>query len=296
MSHLPPDARSWDPGPALRRHLAALAGERSPLGSPERLRAAESHAEETLRGAGLVVVREPIAQSQGAWSNVIGDLPAAAPGSTAPVFIIGAHIDSVEGTPGADDNASGAAALLALAEWAGALARRPSSVTLRFAAFNLEEWGMIGSLEHADSLYEARRSVEGMISLEMIGYTDSKPGSQKYPPGMSIGRRKTGDFISVVGNTASRPLIKRVASALGKGGDLPVETAAIPAAAAFLIGASLSDHSSFWRRGFPAVMVGDTAFYRNPNYHGATDTIETLDLLFLEKVTRGLAVLLESMF
>lgn len=284
-------AREWDPGPSLRRHLEAIVGDRSPLGAPQRLKAIETYVGSTFRGAGLQVSEEPIAASRGAWMNVIGDRHA---GSDAPLCIIGAHLDSVEKTPGADDNASGAAALLALAEWAGGRPRPGGRCTIRFAAFNLEEWGMVGSAEHAMKLREAGRKVPAMLSLEMIGYTDRLPGSQKYPPGVGVGRPKTGDFISVVGNLSSRDLVKKVGAALGTQRDLPVETLALPGAAAALIGASLSDHASFWRCGYPGVMVGDTAFYRNPNYHLPSDILETLDLAFLEKVTRGLAVFVES--
>src|SRR5262249_24335801 len=140
------------------------------------------------------VTREPIVAAQGAWHNIIGDREAAGGN---PLFIVGAHLDSVEGTPGADDNASGAAALLSLAEWAGARPPSPRA-TPRIAAFNLEAWGMTGSLEQAERLHASGRSVEGMISLEMLGYIDEAAGSQQYPPGMSLGRRKSGDFISVV--------------------------------------------------------------------------------------------------
>ncbi|MBI3450052.1 MAG: M28 family peptidase [Acidobacteria bacterium] len=272
----------------IQRHLGALIGDRSPLGGPDRLREAESYAERILQAAGLRVTREPIAVAGGAWCNVFGDL---GPEGGAPLFVVGAHLDTVRGTPGADDNASGAAALLALAEWAGS---RPSprSHTLRFAAFNLEEWGMAGSLEHAEALRRAGRPVEGMISLEMIGYVDSAPGAQRFPPGMGFGRRRTGDFISVVGNGASRALTAGLARSLGAAG-LPVEAASLPASLAMLVGASLSDHSSFWRQGYRAAMVGDTTFYRNPHYHLPTDTLETLSLPFIESVTQGVAGFLE---
>jgi Zn-dependent M28 family amino/carboxypeptidase len=286
------DLRTWDPGPALRRHLEMLVGERSPLGTPDRLKMVESYVDAEFRNAGLLTRREAIGQSKGAWQNVIGDALAAA---DAPLFVIGAHFDSVERSPGADDNASGVAALLALAERFGTLEKGRSATAIRFAAFNLEEWGMVGSQEHAEALKAVGRRVSGMISLEMIGYVDERPRSQGYPPGIGFGRRKSGDFISVVGNMPSRRLVKDLASAFAAEEELPVESAVIPGAAALLIGAALSDHSSFWRYGYQAVMVGDTAFYRNPNYHRETDTLETLSLPFLEKVTRGLSRYLESL-
>lgn len=211
-----------------------------------------------------------------------------------PVFVLGAHIDAVEGSPGADDNASGASAMLALAEHFGSGPPGARRLTLRFAAFNLEEWGMLGSQHHADALRAAGRPVEGMISLEMLGYVDPA-APQRYPPGLGIGRRGKADFISVVGNRASKRLSSAVADELGAVGGLPVETVTLPGAIALLVGAALSDHASFWRHGIPAVMVGDTAFYRNPHYHAPSDRLETLSLPFLGKVTRGLAAFLEAL-
>jgi Zn-dependent M28 family amino/carboxypeptidase len=287
---------AWDPAPALRRHLEALVGERSPGRSGEGLRRAEGYAARVFEQAGLAVSVDPIGPSRENWSNVIGDLtagPAVEPPGP-PLFVVGGHIDAVEGSPGADDNASGAAAMLALAERFGAHARGERRLTLRFAAFNLEEWGMLGSHHHADALRAAGRSVEGMISLEMLGYADAR-ARQRYPPGVGLGRRRAADFISVVGNGASRALTREVSSALATVEGLPVEAVTLPGPVALLIGAALSDHASFWRRGIPAVMVGDTAFYRNPHYHRPSDRIETLDLAFLAKVTRGLAIFLEQL-
>ena len=278
--------RGWDPTPSLRRHLQSLIGERSPVGTPEALRRAEAYVEEVFRGAGYPVTIEPIAIARGNWSNVIADRPGE-PGR--PLFVIGAHLDAVEGSPGADDNASGVAALLTVAEKIAEIPAAKDPIALRFAAFNLEEWGMVGSAEHAEKIAAEGRAFAGMIALEMIGYADPSPRSQRYPPGFGVGRRKSGDFISVVADTGSRPLMRRVAEAFRAQEGLPVETLGIPRAAALLIGATLSDHSPFWQRGLPAVMVGDTAFYRNPNYHLPSDTLETLSIPFLEKVTRGLA-------
>ncbi len=233
----------------------------------------------------------------GGGSRIVGQSAhdvAPEPASPSPLFVIGGHIDAVEGSPGADDNASGAAVLLALAERFGGAPPADRRVMLRFAAFNLEEWGMLGSQHHADALIAERRPVEGMISLEMLGYVDSK-ARQRYPIGLGVGRRRTADFISIVGNGASRGLGRSVAASLGSVEGLPVEHVTLPGPVAFLIGAALSDHASFWRHGVPAVMVGDTAFYRNPHYHTASDRLETLDFPFIAKVTRGLAVFIERL-
>jgi aminopeptidase YwaD len=290
MTPAPPD---WDPAPELEKHLKAVVGDRSPRGAPDRLRAVENYVEAAFREAGLVTRKEEITTGSTSWSNVLGDLPAA---DKAPLFIIGAHMDSVEGSPGADDNASGLAVLLTLARYLGDRPITGSPVALRLVGFNLEEWGMVGSQDHVEALHRTGRPMAGMIALEMVGYVSGSRKGQRYPLGMGLGRRKTGDFISVVGDRASRDLVEKVAAALGgpKGG-LPVETAVIPKAAAMLIGASLSDHSPFWRYGYKAVMVGDTAFYRNPNYHLPGDTLDTLSIPFMAQVTRGLASFLDGL-
>lgn len=266
-----------------------MVGERSPEAGAERLRRVETYVEAAFREAGLLARRETITTARGGFHNILGDLPSE---SSDAIFVVGAHLDAVPGSPGADDNASGAAVLLALAERFGGLPRARSTVALRFAAFNLEEWGMVGSQDHAEALRKAGRSVAGMISLEMVGYVSA--GRQKYPPALGFGRRKSADFISVVGNSESKRLVGAVSSSLRTVPGLPVESLALPAAAALLVGAALSDHSSFWRQGWPAVMVGDTAFYRNPHYHAASDGPETLSIPFMEKVTRGLAAFLEG--
>jgi hypothetical protein len=326
------DASDWDPGPCLRRHLDALVGERSPSGEGAGLRRAEEYVARVFEGAGLIVLREPIGAAHDRWHNVLGDLPGDPPatraaggdgagrpavgtggglggeagrgdsltdstgrGSPPPLFIVGGHIDAVEGSPGADDNASGAAVMLALAERMAAIPSSARRVTLRFAGFNLEEWGMVGSQSHADGLAAAGRAVEGMISLEMLGYVGSPGERQKYPPGIGLGRRKKPDFISVVGDRRSRPLVREVAEALRSVDGLPVESISLPGPLALLVGAALSDHASFWRHGIPAVMVGDTAFYRNPHYHAPSDGLESLSMPFLERVTRGLGRFLEAL-
>lgn len=285
---------AWDPAPDLERHLQAIVGERSPALAPGRLHEIEAMAERTFREAGLATWSEPIATSNGEFRNVIGDREAGGSPGKAPLFIVGAHIDAVKGTPGADDNASGAAALLALAGRYGPMERAGRATSIRFVAFNLEELGMVGSAEHAAALHATGREVAGMISLEMLGYVDARPGAQRFPPGIGFRRRPIGDFISIVGNLGSRGLVKGLADALRSAG-LPVETAVLPAAIATLVGASLSDHSPFWSWGYRAVMIGDTAFYRNPNYHLATDTLETLSLPFLSKVTQGIGAYLETL-
>jgi Zn-dependent M28 family amino/carboxypeptidase len=207
-----------------------------------------------------------------------------------PLVIVGAHYDSAPGSPGADDNASAVAALLEIAmpmrpliqEHAGDMTAR-----VQFVAYDLEEAGLLGSWRHAQRLRQHHTDVRGMISLEMLGYTDQRPGSQQMPPMLAGGYPDVGDFIGVVANEASRNLYDIILAGLRGVRGLPVEGLIAPGTGRVLPESRLSDHSSFWDFGFPALMITDTSFYRNPHYHEASDTPDTLDYPFLAKVTRG---------
>jgi Zn-dependent M28 family amino/carboxypeptidase len=195
--------------------------------------------------------------------------------------IVGAHLDSVAGTPGADDNASGVAVLL---ETARLISQSHVSSPVLFCAFNLEELNMIGSRAFAGRMKAAGVKIEGMISLEMVGYTDPRPGSQKLPMGLRGLYPEHGDFIAVIGNWRSNALLRKVSGLMRRVPDLQVETLSVPGKGMLIPAARLSDHGPFWDLGFPALMLTDTAFYRNPHYHGPTDTLDTLDLDFMAKV------------
>lgn len=211
--------------------------------------------------------------------------------ANAPRVIIGAHYD-VAGTdnPGADDNASGVAALLELSrlldEAGPDLAHR-----LDLVAFTLEEppnfrSDRMGSYVHAKSLREAGTDVRLMISVEMIGYFSDEPGSQLYPvPGLDLIYPDKGNFIAVIGRAFDRKPVARTKALMRAGNTLPVYSLNAPA---HVPGVDFSDHQSFWRAGYPAVMVTDTAFFRNPNYHTAHDTPETLDYERMAGVVDGL--------
>jgi len=205
-----------------------------------------------------------------------------------PCLVIGAHYDTVQGTPGADDNATGVAALIELVR---ALCPGTWARTLRLVAFANEEAPFFdgpehGSLVYAKALKAAGERVHLMLSLEMLGYFAKTPGSQKYPPLMAPFYPDRGDFIGLVSNLASRPRLLELAEAFAASSAFPVEHLASPE---WVPGVALSDHHSFWREGYHAVMVTDTAFYRNPHYHNATDTPETIDGAGLTAVTAGLA-------
>lgn len=205
------------------------------------------------------------------------------------IVVIGAHYDTVDGTPGADDNASGVAALLALA---GTFADAHPACTLRFVAFANEEPPFFFSREMGSYVYasECRRRAEkitAMICLESVGRYSDTPGSQKYPTSLLERFFPTsGHFIGFIGNTASRQLVWDALGAFRRHAQFPSEGAALPA---LITGVGWSDHWAFWQFGYPAIMVTDTAPFRNLQYHTAQDTWDRLDYDRLARVVDGLS-------
>jgi len=273
---------------ALLAHLTHLEGERHPFLSRGRLEAAQAYVAARWRSWGLTVVPDELSYMGEAFVNLIARPAVFPPG---PRLIIGAHLDTVPGSPGADDNASGVAALLELSRvCASAPWRRP----VEFVAFTLEELGMVGSAHRARALRRAGTPLIGMLSLEMIGFTETR-GLQHYPWFLRGRFPSAGTYLGLGANARSRPLLEAVAAAMRSVEGLPVETLLLPGAGWLFPEARLSDHSPFWDQGYPALLVTDTAFFRNPHYHQATDTVATLDLDFLTKVTRGLAAAVEAL-
>lgn len=267
----------------VRAHVAALAATPRPPGSAAH-RQARAYIETHLRQAGFKVETVPYATLGTRGINLL-TTPAPA-GDGLPLLIVGSHYDSLPGTPGADDNASAVAGLLELAAWIGPCLACEAKPTARLllAAYDQEEDGLVGSHHHSGTIAAA---VKGMISLEMLGYTNHRPGSQQMPPHLRGVYPDVGDFIGVVGNEMSRVLVETITAGLRSVAGLPVESMAVPGDGTMLPVTRLSDHASFWDRGMPAVMVTDTSFFRNPHYHQATDAPETLDYPFLAKVTAG---------
>jgi Zn-dependent M28 family amino/carboxypeptidase len=236
---------------------------------------------------GYQAIRQPFPFIGNTYHNIIAE----SRGTDRPeeLLIIGAHYDTVRTTPGADDNASGVAGLLALARvFAGLRTAR----TVIFVAFGLEEPPVhrtrnMGSYHYARSLKEKREQVAGMICLEMIGYFCDEEGCQHYPiPFMSTKFPKSGNYISFVGNLRSKSFTKTTAENFQKATDLPVVTLNAPP---IVLGIDFSDHWSFHQFGYKALMVTDTAFYRNPHYHAPSDLPETLNFRRMAKVVEGLA-------
>jgi Zn-dependent M28 family amino/carboxypeptidase len=265
----------------LSRNLQIIVGERSPFSGERHLAAVENFIKAEFDSYGLDAESDSFSYSGENFHNIVARLR---PPGTDPLIIIGAHFDSVVGTPGADDNASGVAVLLEAARLLSqvALARQ-----VLFCTFNLEELNMIGSTAFAQKLKVAGRAVAAMISLEMVGYADSRPGSQKLPVGLSRYYPDRGDFIALIGNWRSNALLRRFAAGMRQVANLPVETLSVPGKGMVIPAVRLSDHAPFWDLGYPALMITDTSFYRNPHYHGDTDTIETLDIDFMAKVCEG---------
>lgn len=275
--------------PSYLRHvvtfLAGDIGYRS-YRDTDRLERAAFFIERELTSFGYQVKKQPFDFGGRTYHNLIAELRGTA--DPASLLVIGAHYDTVRTTPGADDNASGVAGLLALAR---ELAGKPLAKTVRFVAFALEEPPVyrsrhMGSYHYAASLAERGEPVEGMICLEMIGYFCDQEGCQQYPlPFMNLKFPKKGDYIALVGNLSSRQFTERTAGSFRRATDLPVITLNAPA---IVIGIDFSDHWSFGKFGYPALMVTDTAFYRNRNYHAPTDLPETLDYARMAKVVQGL--------
>jgi len=221
------------------------------------------------------------------FQNVEAVLDARSP-DRLPAWIVGAHYDSAPGTAGADDNASGVAVLL---EAARLLRERSPGRQVRFVAFGTEEppaFGSrnMGSWHYARGLKDGGAAVHGVIVLEMLGFYNPRPGSQLYPPFLQLFFPDKGDFVGVVGNVKSRPLLAAFSAAWRRGSGFPLTVSVLPGPFASL---ALSDQLNFWELGFPAVMLSDTAFYRNANYHESSDLPDTLDYEKMAEVTAAVA-------
>jgi Zn-dependent M28 family amino/carboxypeptidase len=210
------------------------------------------------------------------------------------IVVVGAHYDSVSETTGADDNASGVAAMLALAR---VFASKHPQATLRFVAFANEEPPYfqtpdMGSLVYAKACKDRGERIVAMLSLETIGYYSDAADSQKYPAPLSLFYPSSGDFIGFVGDRSSADLVRRVVNAFRSTTKFPCEGAALPSG---VPGVGWSDQWSFWQVGYPAVMVTDTAPFRYPRYHTKADTPDKLDYDRMTRVVQGLERVVEDL-
>lgn len=293
MMHAPTMAASVSEA-TLRMHVQTLAGkigERN-VWRPHALRAAADYLRHHLEVQGYRVSAHEVTFERGRWAN----LEVSRPGRQAPneIVVIGAHYDSVSGSPGANDNGSGVAALLELARL---FAARDVGRSVRFVAFVNEEppffrTGDMGSRQYARAARLKGEDIHAMLALETIGYYDDVPGSQHYPPFFSLFFPDRGNFIGMVSNFGSRALLKRSVAAFRAASNFPLESVAT---FGWVPGVDWSDHASFWYEGYPAIMITDTALYRYPYYHSARDTPDKVDYARLARVTEALAAVVEAL-
>ena len=268
----------------INRHLQALVGERHPETSPRALRKAAHYLATQFSKSGWATSGQLISAWGKVYRNVVAikypDWPGQ--GEELPPLLIGAHYDTVSGSPGADDNASG---LVVLLEVASRLRARPLARPVWLVAFCLEEQDRLGSQAFASRLKGERRELAGAIILECVGFARSEAGTQQSPPNVPIAVPTQGDFLAIVGNEASRSLVLQLEQeAQRHAAKFKPLSLVVPGRGEAMPHTRRSDHASFWDAGYPAVMLTDTANFRNPHYHRETDTVDTLNLEFLSNV------------
>lgn len=271
--------------PSILRHLQSLVGERHPHSAPHALTHAAEYLAARLAEYGWATSGQPFRALGKSYFNILGvKWPPGRPAKDGPApLLIGAHYDTVVGSPGADDNASGLAVLL---EAADRLRHLVVARPVWLAAFCLEEHGLLGSRAFISGLKQTGQPVDGAIVLECVGYASRDAGSQRTPPGVPISLPSIGNFLGIVGNEASRDLLAAVErNARRVAPNTPTIALAVPGRGESLPDVRRSDHAAFWDEGYRAVMLTDTANFRNPHYHQPSDTLDTLDLDFLEGVS-----------
>lgn len=271
----------------LKAHVAAIAAaERNLTRNPAQLEAAARYIETALEAYGYAVERQAYAVAGKETRNIWATIPASDP--AAPTVVVGAHYDSYQGSPGANDNASGSAVLLELARLLAEL-RSGSPVRIRLVFFTNEEPPYfhtedMGSFRFALKLSRERERVSAMYSLETMGYYSSEPGSQRYPFPLGFVYPPQGDFIAFVAMPASRRVMQQSIEAFRRNATVPSVGGSAPGV---LPGIDWSDHWSFEQFDYPGVMITDTAYFRDPNYHTARDTPDKLDYDRLARITVG---------
>lgn len=278
----------------LQAHVAALSeeiGERH-YWRPEALHAAADY----IEGAWLAQGYQPSRQAVPTGNQVFHNIEVVVPGEGAAdeVLVVGAHYDTVRGSPGADDNASGVAVLIELGRL---LQQAELERSLHLVAFVNEEMpffgsSAMGSLRYARQAVADEVNIVGMISLEMLGYFSDEPDSQAYPFPLDRFYPDTGNFIAFVSNLESRSLVHQAIGAFRRYAEVPSEGLVAPPQ---LDDIRRSDHWAFWAQDLPAMMLTDTANFRNPYYHGPDDTHDRLDYVTMTRLTEALAAMLESM-
>ncbi len=272
----------------LRQHVILLSetiGERN-VWHPQQLEETAVYIREVLTKTGFNVTTQNYPAAGITVKNIEAEQPGVA--FAEEIVIIGAHYDSVIGSPGANDNASGIACIL---EVARLIASKKLKRTVRVAAFANEEppffqTSLMGSRVSASRSRQRNEKIVAMLSIETIGYYSEIPGSQHYPFPFSFFYPNTGNFIGFVSNLSSRKLLQKVMASFRRHTDFPSEGVAAPG---WITGIGWSDQWPFWKEGYPGVMVTDTAPYRYPHYHTREDTPDKLDYERLTRVVAGIA-------
>lgn len=281
----------------LAGHVRQIASSEHNTGTPAALEKAALYLEATLAAQGYAVRRDEYTYDGHRVRNLEVSIANIAPGKQPErIYIVGAHYDSAPGTPGANDNGSGSAAVVELARMFKGAVPAPGN-ELRFVLFVNEEppyfggEGM-GSRHHARALKARGQHVEAALILETIGYYTNAKNSQRYPPGVSAFYPDQGNFIAFVGTLGSSSLVRKTVSAFRKASSFPAESLAAPS---FVKGVTWSDHTSYNKEGYDAVMITDTATMRYPHYHRSTDTPDKLDYASMAKVVDGMAKVIQAM-
>lgn len=277
----------------LKKHVYILAhtiGERH-IFNMEKLEEAKKYIAEEFKKCGYQVNYQKFYQAKKEASHIIARLPDA---QQKDIIVIGAHYDSAGNTMGADDNASAVAGML---ELACQLSTEKEAKHLEFVAFVNEERSFIktkkmGSIEYVKKIKKENKDVRYAVIFETIGYYKDSYFSQKYPLFVGFFYPNKGNFITVAGNTQSADLTKEIQAAILENSYLPAERIAFNSD--YVRGLSFSDHSMFWELGYKAVMLTDTAFYRNPNYHRPTDTYDTLDYYRMAELVKGMKAFIKK--
>ena len=279
----------------LKSHVVAVASEEHNVGRPEALERSARYIEGTLAGFGYAVARQEFEADGVSVRNLEVSRPG--PGTGRPrLVVIGAHYDSAQGAVGANDNGSGVAALIELARvlksvqpGEGLETRLVFYVNEELPWFGTEK---MGSYVHASNLRREGRELVAMLSLETIGWYSDSAGSQRYPFPFNLLYPSTGDFIGFVANPRSRSLVRRVVGTFRRHAAFPSEGAV---GLESIAGVSWSDQWAYWKFGWPAVMVTDTAPYRYPHYHTLHDTPDKLDYERLARVVKGLEAVMREL-
>lgn len=314
LNVLSPGAGFCEEAPAdtLETHLKAIARPRS-IGDPARLKQVEDYVGAALASYGYAVERQEFTWNGATYANVVA-LKKGQEESNPEVVLVTAHFDAVAGSPGADDNASGVAVLLELARMA---APYRFGKTLKFAALNFEEADGQGAQLYIRQAQQNRERIAAVVNLEMVGYRSKEKGSQRMPANLQSQKtmlsryaiqlgfpdiaqetdrflsrpaeETPGDFLAAVANEASMTLLESFLR--GARRTIP-ETKLLPLLSpqngAMLPDTRRSDHAAFWDAGYPALLLTDTADLRNPNYHQASDAVDTLDLEFMRENVKAI--------